>query len=163
VNEQQKQFLDLYLAYRHKDQARFYEKRSEEFETANNQAIYLAAVLMALTAIASYLTTANLFEQKWAPALAVLGVLLPALSAALTAYNSLYSFESQSKLYRDALNALREAEAIGYDAGQSTGDEAEAKLEVYVNQVEEIFRKEQGQWGQLISEIKTGEAPKSKE
>jgi hypothetical protein len=156
VNDQQKQFLALYRAFRHKDQARFYRMRSEEFEKAHNQAVYVAAALMALTAIVSYLTTANLVEPKWA---AVLGVFLPALSAALTAYNSLYSFESQSKLYRDALNALGEAEAIGYDAEQATGADSEAKLTAYVNQVEEIFRKEQGQWGQLISELKPVEPP----
>jgi hypothetical protein len=155
MSDQQKQFLALYRACRHKDQAGFYRMRSEEFETAHNQAIYVAAALMALTAITSYLTAANLVEPKWA---AVLGVFLPALSAALTAYNSLYSFESQSKLYRDALSALGEAEAIGYDAEQAT--EAEVKITAYVNQVEDIFRKEQGQWGQLISEIKPVESPK---
>jgi len=157
MSDQQKQFLALYNACRHKDQAGFYRMRSEEFEKAHNQAIYVAAALMALTAITSYLTAANLIEPKWA---AVLGVFLPALSAALTAYNLLYSFESQSKLYRDALSALGEAEAIGYDAEQATEAEAEVKIAAYVNQVEEIFRKEQGQWGQLISEIKPAEAPK---
>jgi hypothetical protein len=99
-----------------------------------------------------------MIEAKWA---AVLAVSLPAISAALTAYNGLYSFESQSKLYRDALNALGEAEAIGYDAEQATDTEAEAEITAYVNQVEEIFRKEQGQWGQLISEIKPVEPQKS--
>jgi len=150
VSDQQKQFLALYRACRHKDQASFYRVRSEEFEKARNQAIYVAAALMALTAITS-LTAADIVGPKWA---AVLGVFLPALSAALTAYNSLYSFEPQSKLYRDALNALEEAEGIGYDAEQATGAEAEVKIAAYVNQVEEIFRKEQGQWGQLISEVK---------
>jgi hypothetical protein len=158
VNDQQKQFLSLYLEFRHKDQAKFYRMRSEEFEKAQSQAVYVAAALMALTAIISYLTAADLVESKWA---AVLAVSLPAMSAALTAYNALYSFESQSKLYRDALNALGEAEVIGYDVGQAADAEAEAKLAAYVSQVEEIFRKEQGQWGQLISEIKPVEPPKS--
>lgn len=88
---------------------------------------------------------------------------MPALSAALTAYNSLYSFDSQSKLYQDAMNALSEAEATGYEAEQAIGAKApgaESKVETYVNQVEEIFRKEQGQWGQLISEFNPVETPK---
>jgi hypothetical protein len=155
MNDQQKQFLSLYRDFRHKDQAKFYRMRSEEFEKAHSQAVYVAAALMALTAIISYLTAANMIEAKWA---AVLAVSLPAISAALTAYNGLYSFESQSMLYRDALNALSEAEAIEYDAEQAT--DAEAEITAYVNQVEEIFRKEQGQWGQLISEIKPVEQPK---
>jgi hypothetical protein len=150
VNDRQKQFLALYLACRHKDQVGFYRMRSEEVEKARNQAIYLTAILMALTAITS-LTAAELFLPKWA---AVLGVFLPALAAALTAYTSLYSFETQSKLYRDALNALGETEEIVYDAEQTAGAEAEVKIAAYVNQVEGIFRKEQSQWGQLIGESK---------
>src|SRR5215468_3210577 len=105
--------------------------RSEEFEKARNQAIHVAAILMTLTAITS-LTAADLLGSKWA---AVLGVFLPALSAAFTSYNSLYSFESQSKLYLDALNALGEAEVIGYDAEQATGAETEVKIADYINQV----------------------------
>jgi ABC-type multidrug transport system fused ATPase/permease subunit len=149
MSDQQKQFLALYRACRHKNQSGFYRARSEEFEKARNQAIYVAAVLMTLTAITSL--AADLVGPKWA---ALLGVFLPALSAALTAYSSLYSFESQSKLYQDALNALGGAEEIGYDAEQANGAEAEVKIAAYVNQVEDVLRKEQGQWGQLISEIK---------
>jgi hypothetical protein len=150
VSDLQKQFLALYRACRHKDQAGFYRMRSEEFEKARNQAIYLTAVLMALTATTS-LTAAELFGPKWA---AVLSVFLPALAAAITAYNSLYSFETQSKLYLDALNALGETEETGYDAEQTAGAEAEVKIAAYVDQVEGILRKEQSQWGQLIGESK---------
>ena len=150
MSDRQKQFLALYRACRQKDQVGFYRMRSEEFEKARSQAIYLTAILMALTAIAS-LTAAKLFGPKWA---AVLSVFLPALAAALTAYNSLYSFETQSKLYRDAMNALGETEETGHDAEQATSAEAEAKIANYVNQVEGIFRKEQSQWGQLIGESK---------
>src|SRR5690242_4721550 len=129
MSDQQKQFLGIYSAFRHKDQLGFYRRRSEEFEKAHDQAIYIAAALMALTAVISFLTAANWGKSKWT---SVLGVLLPALSAALTAYNSLYSFESQSKLYQDALNALSEAEATGYEAEQAIDAEtpdAKAKVE----------------------------------
>jgi hypothetical protein len=157
MNERQQQFLNLYRAFRQKDQALFYQARCDEFEQAHNQAVILAALLMALTAIVASLSLMK-FEPKWvAP---VLGVLLPALSAALTAYNSLYSFEQQAKLYQDALLALRKAEASGFDAEQAAEDEAEAKLAAYVNLVEGVFRKEQGQWGQLISDLKPVEPPR---
>lgn len=161
MNDRQKQFLTLYRTLRHKDQAKFYQMRCDEFDRAHNQAVYLAAGLMALTAIASLLTPVVSLEPKWI--WPVLGVLLPALSTALTAYNSLYSFEPQSKLYHDAMLALRKAEAISIDAEQAPEAEAEAKLAAYVNQVEEILRKEQGQWGQLISQLKPVEAPQRAE
>ncbi|MBO0860952.1 MAG: SLATT domain-containing protein [Chloracidobacterium sp.] len=148
MSDPQKQFLALYRVCRQKDQVNFYKMRIEEFEKARSQAIYLAAILMALTAIAS-LTATELFGPKWA---AVLSVFLPTLATALTAYNSLYSFETQSKLYRDAVSALGETEEIGADAEQATGAEAEVKITAYVNQVEAIFHKEQSQWGQLTGE-----------
>jgi len=65
------------------------------------------------------------------------------------------------KLYKDASRGLHRAEADAYGLRKSA-DEADylKKIEAYVNQVEGIFRKEQGQWGQLISEIKPAEPPK---
>ena len=162
TNNRREQFLNLYQIHRHKDQANFYRARCAEFERARRQAIITAGVLMFLTAIVSMLTASNLYGPKWL--WAVLGVLFPSLSTALTAYNSLFAFEQQSKLYQDAANALHRAEADAYGLLQAA-DETEypKRLEAYVNQVEEIFRKEQGQWGQLTSEIKSVEPQKPKE
>ncbi|HEX4949169.1 MAG TPA: SLATT domain-containing protein [Blastocatellia bacterium] len=160
MNDRQQQFLNLYLAARHEDQIKFYDARHKEFDQAHTQAVLLAAGLMALTTIVSFLPSVVKVEAKWAWVWGVLGVFLPALSTALTAYNSLYSFEAQSKLYHDALLALRKAQASRIDAEQAPDNEAAAKLEAYVNQVEDIFRKEQGQWGQLISELKPSEDAK---
>ncbi len=162
MSNRHEQFLTLYQTFRHKDQAEFYKARHAEFEKARRQAIILTGVLMFLTAMVSVLTTTDLFWPK--PVWAVLSVILPALSTAFTAYNSLFAFEPQSKLYQDAYRALHKAEASVYDLRQAA-DEADykARLEAYVNQVEEIFRKEQGQWGQLINEIKSAEPPKQKE
>lgn len=160
MNEQQQQFLNLYHTFRHEEQVGYYKARSGEFENAQKQGVYMAAGLMFLTAIVSLLISANLIGAK--SVLAALGVILPALSAALTSYNSLYSFEQQSKLYKDAMNALHKAEASRLDAEQATEAETVAKMEDYVNQVEGVFQKEQGQWGQLISEIKSLDALKPK-
>ncbi len=147
----------MYRTCRHKDQDRFYKARHAEFERARRQAIISAGVLMFLTAMVSILAISNLFWPRWV--WAVLGVIFPALSTALTAYNSLFGFEQQSKLYRDAFHALRRVEADTHDL-QPWADESDylKRVERYVEQVEEILRKEQGQWGQMISEIKPAEA-----
>jgi len=161
MNNRHEQFLSLYQTCRHKDQAGFYRARCAEFERARRQAIITAGVLMFLTAMVSILTTTDLFLPKWG--WATLSVLFPALSTALTAYNSLFGFEQQLKLYQDASRALSRAEADAYGLRQAA-DEADYpnRLEAYVKQVEEILRKEQGQWGQLTSEVKPAEPPAPK-
>jgi hypothetical protein len=116
---------------------------------------------MFLTAMVSILAISNLFWPRWV--WAVLGVFFPALSTALTAYNSLFGFEQQSKLYRDASHALRRVEADIHGLQprelQPGADDSDylLRLERYVKQVEEILRKEQGQWGQMSSEVRTVE------
>jgi len=159
MDNRHEQFLNLYQTNRHKGQAGFYQARSKEFERARRQAIITAGVLMLLTTMVSIFTATGLFLPKWV--WATLSVFLPALSTALTAYNSLFGFEQQLKLYKDASRGLHRAEADAYGLRKSA-DEVDylKKIEAYVNQVEEIFRKEQGQWGQLISEIKPAEPPK---
>jgi hypothetical protein len=153
MNNRHEQFLSLYQTCRHKDQDSFYKSRHAEFERARRQAIITAGVLMFLTAMVSILTTTDLFWPKWV--WAVLSVLFPALSTALTAYNSLFAFEQQSKLYQDAIHALRSAETDTYGLQQAANEADYLKrLEAYVNKVEEILRKEQGQWGQLTAEVK---------
>lgn len=157
MNNRQEQFLSLYQTHRHKDQIGFYKARCAESEKARRQAIITAGVLMFLTAMVSILTVTDLFWPKWV--WAVLGVLFPALSTALTAYNSLFSFEQQSKLYQDAARSLHRAEAAAYGL-QGGKTDYQNRIEAYVNQVEEILRKERAQWGQLTSEIKPVEPPK---
>ena len=158
MDNHNEQFLTLYKEHRHEDQAKFYKARNTEFNKARNQAILLAGVLMFLASIAAFLTTNDLIQPKWL--LAVLAAVLPALSTALAAYNSLFAFEQQAKLYQDALYALHKADANAYELQQAT-DEADyqSKLAAYVTHVEEILRREQGQWGQLISHLKPVEAP----
>jgi hypothetical protein len=58
---------------------------------------------MVLTAGAAALAAANIgvLHVLWS----MLAVALPSCSAALAAYNGLYAFERQAKLYGDAANA----------------------------------------------------------
>jgi hypothetical protein len=91
---------------------------------------------------------------------AVLAVVFPALFTALSAYNGLYAFERQAKLYHDAANALLRARADAPDLKPGiTGADYRQALSAYVNKVESILRREQGQWGQLTSEIEPIEPP----
>jgi ABC-type transport system involved in cytochrome bd biosynthesis fused ATPase/permease subunit len=152
MSERNEQFLALYQQYRFEDQRGWYERRRAEFEAAYSQVINLTGLLMVLTGTAAALAAADVggLKNLWA----VLAVVFPVLSTALSAYNGLYAFERQAKLYRDAANMMLRARA---DAPDLKPEITEAgyrhALSAYVNKVEGILRTEQGQWGQLISEI----------
>jgi hypothetical protein len=82
---------------------------------------------------------------------AILAAVLPAITTALAAYEGLYAFARVSKLYADAARNLRLLEAPRL-AGTA---EDQAAITAYVAQVEEIFRRERSQWGQLSIEDPT--------
>jgi ABC-type transport system involved in cytochrome bd biosynthesis fused ATPase/permease subunit len=152
MSERDERFLDLYQQYRFEDQRGWYERRHAEFEVAYDQVITLTGLLMVLAGIAGALAAADVGGPKtlWA----VLAVIFPALSTALSAYNGLYAFERQAKLYRDAANMMHRARAEAPDLKPEITEAGYRHvLSAYVNKVEGILRTEQGQWGQLISEI----------
>lgn len=158
MSERDEQFLDLYQQYRFEDQRGWYKSRRAEFEAAYSEVITLIGLLMVLAATVAALAVANVGELKtlWA----VLAVVFPALSTALSAYNGLYAFERQAKLYRDAANMMHHARADAPDLKSGITEAGYRRaLSAYVNKVEGILRKEQGQWGQLISEIEPIEPP----
>ena len=160
MSERDERFLYLYQKYRREDQENFYEDRQAEFEAARNEVITLNVLIMGLAAVASFLASINAGGLK--PLWAVLAVIFPGLSTALSAYDGLYAFERQAKLYRDAANAVHRARADAPDLKQGlTETDYRRTLSAYVNEVESIFRQEQGQWGQLINEIKPAEPPKA--
>lgn len=162
MSQRNKEFMMLYQEYRYKDQVKFYKERSQEFKDAHNQVLNLTGAIMFATALVS-LATASLQASVWTPVLAILAIGLPALSTALAAYNELFAFERQSKLYQDAEKALHSALAESPDLKPGLGDsEYATAVGVYVNVIEGIFRKEQGQWGQLQSQAKMAELPAAK-
>jgi SMODS and SLOG-associating 2TM effector domain 1 len=149
MTERSRQALALYRAARVKDQLDYYDRTSAEYDRAAAQSIALAAVLLSLTSLAGALAGLDISgKMAWAIAAAV----IPAVSAALTAYHALFGFERISKVYADAIRSLHrieEPDLTGID------DEAAAAAEVaaYANVVETVLRKEQAQWGQLTAEI----------
>jgi hypothetical protein len=158
MSERNEQFLALYQRYRFEDQQGWYERRRAEFEAAYGQVITLTGLLMALAGTAGALAAADVGGLKtlWA----VLAAVFPVLSTALSAYNGLYAFERQAKLYRDAANMMLRARADAPDLKPEITEAGYRRaLSAYVNKVEGILRTEQGQWGQLISEIELIEPP----
>jgi hypothetical protein len=160
MTEGDQQFLALYRKHRFEDQRAFYDSRRREFETARDQVLWLTAVFMVLTAAVAALASANVggLKSLWA----VLAVAFPALSTALAAYNALYAFERQAKIYGDAAKALLRARAVSPDLKPAMDDAAfQEALRAHVEQIEQILRTEQAQWGQLIGEIKPVAPPQS--
>jgi hypothetical protein len=147
--ERSSQALALYRAARVKDQLDFYAKRSSEYDRAAAQSVAVAAVLLSLTTLTGALAGLDISgKMGWAIAATV----IPAISAALAAYDALFGFERVSKLYRDAIQSLhriKEPDLSGLE------DEATAAAEVaaYASAVEAVLRKEQAQWGQLTAEL----------
>ena len=161
MTERDQQFLALYQKHRFQDQRTFYDSRRREFETAHDEVLWLTTVFMVLTAAAAALASANLggLRALWS----ILAVAFPAVSTALSAYNALYAFERQAKIYGDAANSLLRARADSPDLKPPMDDSAfQQALTAHVEQIERILGNEQAQWGQLIGEIKPVEPPSSR-
>jgi hypothetical protein len=160
MTERDQQFLALYERHRFQDQRAFYDSRRTEFEAARDEVLWLTTVFMVLTAAVAALASANVggLRSLWS----ILAVAFPALSTALSAYNALYAFERQAKIYGDAANALLRARADSPDLKPPMDDAAfQQALGAHVEQVERILGREQAQWGQLIGEIKPVAPPPS--
>jgi hypothetical protein len=150
------QFFQLYERYRYSDQFQFYTSRQKEFSRAQNQALTISIGLIFLAALAGALETIPLPWFKLACLL--LAAICPVLSTALTAYNTLYAFEQQAKLYRDALYNLQKVRVHLPEAHQGLSeDHFVQQLHTYVHEVEKILQVERGQWGQLARNMKPPE------
>ncbi len=151
-----RQFLKLYQAYRYEDQFNWYKGRQVEFTQAQTQGIALSIGLIFLAGIASAL---EVVDVPWLRLVCLLAAAIcPVLSTAFAAYNALYAFEQQAKLYRDTINNLLQAHALSPDFRQGLGEvEFSQELDRFVREVETIFLVEQGQWGQLARKMKPPE------
>jgi hypothetical protein len=160
MTERDQQFAALYLSHRFQHQCGFYDSRRKEFEAARDEVAWVTTVFLVLTVATAALASANIGGLN--PLWSILAVAFPALSTAFAAYNGLYAFERQAKIYGDAANALLRARADAPDVRSPTDNAVFAKaLAASVEEVERILRGEQAQWGQSISEIKPVVAPPS--
>jgi SMODS and SLOG-associating 2TM effector domain 1 len=155
VNERNRDLLRFYQKHRITDQLKFYTARQELFERATGQGLALSATLLGFTSAAGALAGASL---GWGPLWTTLAVIFPAISTALAAYVALYAFEQQSKIYGDAVRAVRAAaRVIPPPDVVSGGQQPEANIADLVQRVEGVMRREQGQWGQLTAQIQVSD------
>jgi hypothetical protein len=147
-----REFYRLFLELRIEDQLQYYQARRDEYAAAHRQAVILRTALLLAAGAAGIVgqSTTGTARAAWA----VGGALLAALAAAVTAFETLIGFPQLEKLYRDAARNLEEAKADWEDVDPDAIPEAE------VVRVEDVFRSERGQWGQLI--VKSAAAPPPK-
>ncbi|QFY11296.1 SLATT domain-containing protein [Nonomuraea phyllanthi] len=142
MTERQAQFRALYRDLRIGEQRGFYERRSEEYGRARHQAIVVRNVLLVLAALAG--VAGQVATGTGRAFCGVAAAVLAALAGAVTAYEALIGFAQLRKLYGDAALNLRAA-ALDWDAAGPDDDVAPQ-----IDRIEQIFRTENGQWGQLM-------------
>ena len=141
--------LEVYRLCRIDDQLKYYGDRRLEYDRAISQLGAVSGLVLALGGTSAALAGASVGGHEiWA----IMAAVFPAVATALAAYGALYAFEQQAKIYADAVKALRRIDREPPDLKEAA-DPAPAVHE-YVERAEEIFRREQGQWGQLISEAR---------
>jgi hypothetical protein len=140
--------LELYRQCRVADQLKYYDERGIEFNAAVSQLGILSAIVLALGSTAAALAGAAV---DGTPVWAVLAAVFPAIATALAAFGSLYAYEQQAKIYSDAAKALRRLDRAAPDLAAER-DRAAAVHE-FITTAEDVLRREQGQWGQLVTEL----------
>jgi hypothetical protein len=151
MTDRNSDFHSLFLDLRIEDQLTYYEARRTEYVAAHRQAVVLRTILLLGAAAAGIVGQAATGTAR--AVCAVVGALCAALAGAVTAYETLVGFPQLEKLYRDTVRNLEEARADWKDVAPGTTDAAE------VERVEDVFRVERGQWGQLV--VKSAPAPKA--
>lgn len=151
MSDRSRQLLAFYHRHRIDDQLAFYQRRRELFDQATGQALALSAMLLGFSSAAAALAGTDI---GWTALWAALATILPAASSALAAYNALYAFEQQAKIYGDAIRAVHAASRPGAGPERARGDlDAEANVAALVTGVEAALRQEHAQWGQLTTHI----------
>jgi hypothetical protein len=154
VSERNAEFLRFYHQHRVEDQLAWYRGRLDQFDRATGQSLFISAAILGFASGAGALAGA---ATGWASGWAAVAAILSAVSTALAAYAALYAFEQQSKIYGDAVRAVRAASRLRLDPGAVPGDQDVSGL---AERVEQALRQEQSQWGQLTSQIELGDPQK---
>lgn len=136
--------LDVYLEKRIAGQRQFYKARIREFDGNSGLMITVGAAIMAISAV---LSAAGATVQS--PEIAFVTAILPAFAALVASFRSLYQWERQSALYRDAMLGLEEAQLLMPDRDIYDAKQAAAILPTLVRTTEQVFEAEINQWGQI--------------
>lgn len=142
MTERAEQFHGLFLALRIEEQRVYYTERSREYRKAHEQAVIVRNVLLLGAAVAGGI--GPFVPDRVRAILGVVGAVLGALAAAVTAFETLIGFPQLEKIYGDAARNLEEAKLDWQDLDPDTMSAAEFE------RVEDVFRSERGQWGQLV-------------
>ena len=136
------QFLEVYSIARVEDQRAYYDRTVKRFESRRRQVLLASSVVFGVAATVGLIAGLDVRGKVvWA----ALAAILPAVTTALAAYDGVYAFERITKLNRDAArNLMRIAVPELAEAGGS-----QAAVAGYVADVEQVFARERGQWGQL--------------
>jgi hypothetical protein len=142
MTDRLEQFHALYGKLRIADQKQFYAERRDEYRTAHRQAIIVRNGLLVAAAMAG---VGGQLTEGTARALVSIGAaVFAALAGLVTAFEALIGFPRLGKLYEDAWINLSVAE-VEWGRLDPHGD-----ISAGLGRVEQIFRKENGQWGQLV-------------
>ncbi len=155
MSERNKELLRFYEEQRIKDQLGFYTRRLAQFDRATGQGLFISATILGFASAAGALAGTTL---GWAKGWAAVAAILAAISTAIAAYIALYAFDQQSKIYGDAVRAVRAASRPMPDPDvPQDGRNPEENVADLVNRVEQALRQEWSQWGQLTAQIQAGE------
>lgn len=149
MSDRADELSSFYREHRIVDQLNFYTHRRTQFDRAAGQAMALSAILLGFATAAGALA-GTAVGQTWL--WSILATILPAAATSVGAYSILYAFEHQSKLYADAVRAVRAAARPVAHTDPQTRPAAVDPAEL-VKRVEAALRQEQAQWGQLTSQI----------
>jgi uncharacterized membrane protein len=145
VTSRERQFVELYRAARVEDQRGYYEQTAGRFAAAHRQLLLISAVLFGISGAIALLAGVDVpGKLVWA----ILAAVVPAITTAIAAYQGLFGFERVAKLYHDAARNLRRTQPPIVADTTTT----QAEIAAYVVEVERIFERERGQWGQLAAE-----------
>jgi SMODS and SLOG-associating 2TM effector domain 1 len=160
VNQRNQDLLRFYQKSRIEDQLKFYRDRRDLFDRATGQGLAISATLLGFAAAVGALAGTTV---GWVKVWSALAAILPALSTALAAYTALYAFEQQSKIYGDARRAVLAASRPVPELSpqDQDGPTPEENVAEFVKRVEGALRQEQGQWGQLTSQIQITDQTKT--
>src|SRR5215207_5275467 len=134
MTDRDREFQALYQEQRIEDQQQYYEDRCAEYEAAHRQTVVVRNTLLVLAALGS------IAGQFTGP------TVRGPLAVAVTGFEALIGFPQLAKLYTDAARNL----AVAHIDWTTRAPNADLRSDL--DRVEEIFTKEIGQWGQLVSE-----------
>ncbi len=145
---------ELYIKNRLKYQDGYYARRAMEYSHNADFMLRLTAAVMGISAMISALSVGT---DK--PIYAFLTALLPAFAGMVSAFQSLYQWQRQAKLYQETRLALRQAELVMPDSDFPRPESPAEQFTQLVQEVETVLRNEAQQWGQLLNVQTTGTSP----